>query len=93
MLSHNSLQSTSDISSGTGQASSQMNRNAENELINFYSKLKNSKFLFLSQTETDQSQSNYSSSEELINILIKFVNEKERRIQVRPNDTILFLKR
>lgn len=29
----------------------------------------------------------------LINILIKFVNEKEMRIKARPNDTILLLKR
>jgi len=32
-------------------------------------------------------------SNDLINILIKFVNEKEMRVQARPEDTILVLKR
>jgi hypothetical protein len=30
---------------------------------------------------------------EQINILIRFVNEKEMKIQAKPNDTILFLKK
>ena len=30
---------------------------------------------------------------DLISILIRFVNEKEMRVQVKPNDTILFLKK
>ena len=31
-------------------------------------------------------------SNDFINILIKFVNEKELKVKAKPNDTILFLK-
>jgi len=63
--------------------------------------------LFISSSSNDDSQSVEISSEqpgsennntliegnELINILIKFVTEKEMKIQARPEDTILVLKR
>ena len=45
-------------------------------------------------TSSSNSDNNNSDSpnEDIINILIKFVNEKEMKIQVKPNDTIHFLK-
>lgn len=45
-------------------------------------------------TSSSNSDINNSDSpnEDIINILIKFVNEKEMKIQVKPNDTIHFLK-
>ena len=45
-------------------------------------------------TSSSNSDTNNSDSpnEDIINILIKFVNEKEMKIQVKPNDTIHFLK-
>lgn len=39
------------------------------------------------------SKSNLDANENKINILIRFVNEKEMRIQAMPNDTILVLKK
>jgi hypothetical protein len=39
------------------------------------------------------SKSNLDTNENKINILIRFVNEKEMRIQAMPNDTILVLKK
>ena len=64
-------------------------------------------FFFTLSSTSDENQSDNTSSEhtenennntiiesnEPINILIKFVNEKEMRIQARPEDTILVLKR
>ncbi|RNA22492.1 transmembrane and ubiquitin-like domain-containing 1 [Brachionus plicatilis] len=66
------------INSGNGQASTLMNRNSD---------------ITLNQSETSPSENTLPGSDELINILIKFVNEKEKRIQVRQSDTILLFKK
>jgi hypothetical protein len=43
--------------------------------------------------DEDSANNLSNTNENLINILIRFVSEKERRIQARPNDTILILKK
>ena len=47
----------------------------------------------LNEEQANLMTSSLSANENLINILIRFVNEKEMRIQARPNDTILILKK
>jgi hydroxylamine reductase (hybrid-cluster protein) len=48
--------------------------------------------LSIDKTNQNDHSSPIDSSSSLINILIKFVNEKEMKIQVKPTDTIFFLK-
>lgn len=68
------------IDSGNGEASSLMNSNQDERQQN------QSHFI----TENSKSE---NESEELINILIKFVNEREKKIQAKPSDTILLIKK
>ncbi|CAF0760801.1 unnamed protein product [Brachionus calyciflorus] len=73
----NLVASSVGINSGNGQATSSMISNS-----NYCSNEVNSENSCIS-----------NENEGLINVLIKFVNEKEMKIQVKPSDTILLIKK
>ena len=79
-FSQNSTETSIGIDSGNGQATSSMNSNFDHSQQN------------PSDFNTENSKTE-TESEEPTNILIKFVNEKEMKIQAKPSDTILLIKK
>jgi hypothetical protein len=84
--------SSGGVSSGNGQANLRMNESEPG--------LRNDSLTGISHTAIDEfcnvsppPPASVELNNNLINILIRFVNEKEMRVQAKPNDTILLLKK
>lgn len=87
--SNNALQA-SEINNGVQSGSGQVDLSIANTLGNHSNRLNQET---LDADDDHMSRRNDDSNENSINILIRFVNEKEMRIKAKPNDTILFLKK
>lgn len=91
--SNNNILQANEINNGVRSGSGQVDlsiANSSYSLANHCNRLNEER----SDVEDGQmSTPNADSDEKLINILIRFVNEKEMRIKAKPNDTILVLKK